>query len=65
MLGIAKVELYMPREEILADGDHVNELIICVEGWVMEENGRLSLTPEDLVLVRRAICCVLSSTLRD
>lgn len=41
---LPQVELFMPSEEVLSEGEHVNELLICVEGAVQLDTGRLSLT---------------------
>ncbi|KAK9804415.1 hypothetical protein WJX72_011623 [[Myrmecia] bisecta] len=50
LLAAARVDLYMPRVDILSEGDHVSELHIVVAGMLEQLMPGVDQGPEDLVL---------------
>lgn len=53
VLASAKVELYMPKVDIISEGDHVNEVYIIVAGQAIAERGNSMATtghPEGVLL---------------
>ncbi|KAF8054945.1 AKT1 [Scenedesmus sp. PABB004] len=53
LLATAKVELLMPKVDLISDGDHVNDLFVVVAGGALAERGSgLATTghPEELLL---------------